>query len=123
MPDQQQWTFLNYYVDEMLGIFLDTCLVGDTTCFPSVFEHAMLKSRWRLQPNPAADFTRLVRTDSPLRISQITLMESTGRVHRRWQPAGVIREQELDLRGLTPGLYFVLIRDEQGTEVLKLVKH
>lgn len=75
-----------------------------------------------LFPNPARNEATL-RWGSVEQLLNVTLLEGTGRALTQWQVHGNTGETNINLNGLSRGLYFVRVSGQTGNRVMKLVKH
>ncbi|MEI6408312.1 MAG: C25 family cysteine peptidase [Bacteroidota bacterium] len=79
-----------------------------------------------ITPNPAGNKTWLAVNFPTSQQVEIDLYDCTGRKARSYTATGTLLsgsyKLELDLKGLTPGMYFLNVRSAQTSRTLKLVK-
>jgi hypothetical protein len=79
-----------------------------------------------ITPNPAGDKTWLAVNFPTSQQIEIDLYDCTGRKARNYTTTGTLLsgsyKLELDLKGLTPGMYYLNVRGAQTSRTLKLVK-
>lgn len=77
----------------------------------------------RIEPNPARERTLLSYRLSAPRTVSLTLHDIAGRHLRQLAPAepmdASLRTQEVDLRGLAPGIYLVVISTDRGERAVQ----
>ena len=87
--------------------FSETCVSTDDARLPDV--------EWQLVPNPAIDHFRLTYRPGTLRPARWRLVDVTGRVlQTAWALSTDITGDNVDLRGVPAGIYFVELTAEDG---------
>ena len=82
------------------------------------------KPGFTIAPNPASDLVRIIYPRPVEKEATVTLLSADGREIRRlrFEPQGAINEFILDIGGLTPGFYFVSLREADNFSINKLIK-
>jgi hypothetical protein len=95
----------------------------DTFAIPTL-RQAETSHQISLFPNPAQDVIQLNLAGFADQTIDIVIASVDGRVQAIRQEAVQVESQmlALDISGLTPGLYLVTVRSEEGTKTLRFVK-
>lgn len=115
------WTNNGSTADKQLKPWLDkantnaTFVTGSYTCSPSsVAEIKNLESGIFVYPNPVADILHLALGRDELKNARVYFHDRFGkRVLEQFFPGRITGELLLDVSGLTDGLYFLTIDDDQ----------
>ena len=86
---------------------------------PVTTHHAALPLAATVSPNPFGDAVWITFAALPVGNIEITLTDVAGRVLSSWAARPVERLQ-LNVPGLSPGLYFLHIHTDEGTAVFKV---
>lgn len=78
-----------------------------------------LQTKLAVYPNPAREMLRLSSTDPALELQSFEIRDVAGRTALR-QPLRQ-GQRQIDLRRLTPGVYFLHLQTDQGNTVRRLV--
>ncbi len=94
---------------------------GGTNCYWDVSTSAIPEGQITLSPNPAHDFLA-INTTQEWPISELSLMDMTGRVLQT-QQFGVAQQQvQVPLAGLPTGMYFVQVRSGERIGMYRVAK-
>jgi len=120
-PGALRWCFYdcNVFGDPAMEIWTDDPMVG-------VSDAKKEETSIRLYPNPAVNQTTLSVQGKLPDFAEVTLTNTTGQVVLRTaftSGQGETTSNQIDLTGITPGIYIVTVTTQTGIISLKLILH
>ena len=85
-------------------------------------EQSVVLKKWKVQPNPAKDFTNIIFATSAAR-TEIVLSDPSGKIisHKKIEGVNAGAVEKISLRGLAKGNYFIKITSGTETRTEKII--
>jgi len=89
----------------------------------NIDETGFSNSHIKIYPNPTNGMIQLLNTNSTLPIKAIKILTASGRIIDIIKPISDNELVQIDLSGLSPGMYLIKVSFSGGNEILKVLKN
>jgi hypothetical protein len=138
---QLTWTEVKFPVDSGLRTFswsyekdyywqegqdcawIDYIIFPATSLYMAIDKPQLPASELMVWPNPANSLLNLHLQDGDHTGGTLLIMGSNGKTHRTFNIQPGNRDLQIDLNGLSPGLYLLLLETSSGVMTKKIIKH
>jgi hypothetical protein len=88
-----------------------TSISNEATILPSGIEESDLSEKIKIYPNPARDFLKL-EWEADLQIDLVEVYNTSSQLVLKQEIRPSTRNSQLDLKGLSKGVYIVILKGE-----------